>query len=490
MKKAELVFIPTPAMGHLVSTVEFAKLLVTRNHQLFITILLTKVPFDSKVEYYIDSLSASSSISQRISFIVLPYQEHTSIDANPLVFITSFMEDKKPHVKNALSNHFHHSKEAAATGSDSPRLAGLVVDMFSTAMIDVANELGVPSYVYFTSGAGYLGLLFQLLSIDATVLYKKDFSTSTTELISSSFENPVPVSVLPDIFLEKVSAEIVVSHARKIRETKGVVVNTFMELESHAIHSLLLDGTYPSLYPIGPIISLKSNNFSDAGYSRSDILNWLDEQPPSSVLFLCFGSTGSFSENQVEEISTALENCGIRFLWSLRQPPLKENKEFLPCDYEDPKQVLSQEFLDRTARIGKIIGWAPQVDILSHGAIGGFVSHCGWNSILESIWFGVPIAAWPVEAEQQLNAFQLVKELGLAVEIKLDYRNNTSLYDQNEDGIVSAQQIELGIKRLMGLDNEARNKIKLMSEKCKKALKDGGSSHSSLNNLIKAVMDV
>lgn len=123
------------------------------------------------------------------------------------------------------------------------------------------------------------------------------------------------------------------------------------------------------------------------------------------------------------------------------------------------------------------------------------MSHCGWNSILKSILFGVPIAAWPVEAEQQLNAFQLVKELGLAVEIKLDHRNNNASfydneYDQNEASrIVSAQEIKLGIKRLMGFDNEAKNKVKLISEKCKKALMEGGSSHSTLNNLINAVMD-
>lgn len=257
MKKIELIFIPTSAMGHLVSTVEMAKLLVTRNHHLFVTLLLTKVPFDSKVGAYIDSLS---SISQRISFIILPNLEVTNnTNPNPLVFITSFMEDQKPNVKNHI---IHHSN----SGSDSPPLAGFVVDMFSTAMIDVSNEFGVPSYMFFTSSAGFFGLLFHLLSLHgeentSTLLYKKE------KLIFLSFDNPVPVNFLPYIFMDEISTAIMMNHARKIRGTKGVIVNTFMELEPRAINSLLSGGALPHLYPIGPIISLKSNNFSNVGHS-------------------------------------------------------------------------------------------------------------------------------------------------------------------------------------------------------------------------------
>ena len=72
-------------------------------------------------------------------------------------------------------------------------------------------------------------------------------------------------------------------------------------------------------------------------------------------------------------------------------------------------------------------GWVSQVSILAHKAIGGFISHCGWNSILESLWHGIPIATWPIYSEQQMNAFEMVKELGLAIEIRLDYREGSDL---------------------------------------------------------------
>ena len=140
-------------------------------------------------------------------------------------------------------------------------------------------------------------------------------------------------------------------------------------------------------------------------------------------------------------------------------------------DYANLEEVLPEGFLDRTMNIRKVIGWAPQVAVLTHSAIGGFVSHCGWNSILESIWYGVPVATWPLYAELQLNAFQLVKDLGLAVEIKMDYHKDS-------DSIVSAQEIEVGLKNLMNIDNELSKKMEEMKRISRKVMIEGGSSHS------------
>ncbi|PWA68630.1 hypothetical protein CTI12_AA303890 [Artemisia annua] len=117
------------------------------------------------------------------------------------------------------------------------------------------------------------------------------------------------------------------------------------------------------------------------------------------------------------------------------------------------------------------------VTVLGHQAIGGFVTHCGWNSLLESLWFGVPSAAWPIYAEQHMNAFEMVVELGLAVENKLDYKKN--MYDRSADkdhiDIVTADEIQSGIRRLME-DKEVRTKVKEISEKCRATVVEGGSS--------------
>ncbi|KAL2559645.1 UDP-glycosyltransferase 71B2 [Forsythia ovata] len=268
------------------------------------------------------------------------------------------------------------------------------------------------------------------------------------------------------------------STARSIRGCKGIMVNTFLELETNAIKSLSSDGKIPHVFPVGPLINL-NQNLGDDG----DIMRWLDNQPTSSVVFLCFGSLGSFNQEQVKEIAIALENIDYRFLWSLRRRPMEGSLES-PCDYENLEEVLPQGFLERTSSVGKVIGWAPQLAILSHLAIGGFVSHCGWNSTLESLWFGVPMAAWPMYAEQQINAFEMVVELGMAVDIKMDYRNEINMDSQV---IVTCEEIERGIRQLMN-GNEIRKKVKDMKEKSHTALIEGGSSYDFLGRLIDVIV--
>lgn len=157
-----------------------------------------------------------------------------------------------------------------------------------------------------------------------------------------------------------------------------------------------------------------------------------------------------------------------------------------PSEYTTNVEVLPEGFLDRTAKIGKVVGWVPQFTVLSHPAIGGLVSHCGWNSILESLWCGVPIATWPLFAEQQLNAFQLVREMRLATEITLDYN---TVKDDKVEKIVGAREIEAGIMRMMDGTNEVRKKVAAMREKSKLTASEGWSSYECLKILIRNVMN-
>jgi hypothetical protein len=281
------------------------------------------------------------------------------------------------------------------------------------------------------------------------------------------------------------SLTIFLEHARIMREARSILVNTFLEFESYAVHSLS-DGKNPPVYPVGPIVKHVGDARDLPSDESKDIMEWLDDQPPSSVMFLCFGSWGSFCGKQVIEIACALEHCGHRFLWSLRKPSSQKVKVESPSDYLNFQEILPEGFLDRTIKIGKVIGWAPQVKILAHPAVGGFASHCGWNSTLESVRFGVPVATWPLYAEQQFNAFQMVIDLGLAVEIKMDYRRD---FLGDNEIIVSSDDIVKAIKHVMEEDGEVRKKVKEMSRISEKSLKDGGSSFSSLGRLIEDMID-
>ncbi|KAK3227297.1 hypothetical protein Dsin_007159 [Dipteronia sinensis] len=467
-KAAELVFIPSPGVGHLVSMVEIAKLLVHRDQRLSITVFKVNLPNSDNSKM---ALTYTRSLD-RIKFINLPNQS-----SDPKTFITSLIESHKPHIKEVVT----HSMSLP----DSPKLAGFVLGMFCTSMIDVANDFGVPSYIYFTSGASSLGLNFHAQFLNDE-LHKpiSDFKDSDTELVVPSLAKPIHAKFLPSPLLNIDWTVYLYEQTRRFKTVKGILVNTFTELESYAVNAAALSDI-PTLYPVGPILNLDGDTYDTS--KKAEILEWLDDQPESSVVFLCFGSMGSFGEDQVKKIACALEQSGHRFLWSLRQSLPKDKGKFvLPTDYENLTDVLPEGFLDRTVGMGKVIGWAPQVAVLGHPAIGGFVSHCGWNSTLESLWFGVPIATWPMYAEQQFNAFQLVRELGLAVEIKMDYRKDFT----NENAvIVTSEEIERGIRCLMEYDTDIRKRVKELSVMSRKTLMDGGSSFSSLGRFISDVMD-
>ncbi|KAL3753149.1 hypothetical protein ACJRO7_000534 [Eucalyptus globulus] len=483
MADAKLLFIPTPGLGHLVAMVEMAKLIVDRDPRLSVTVLLMKYPFDSDVDSYTNSL-ATSGASPRLCFVHLP-RDNDDSQSSSAHFLTNFVESNKPRVKRAVA-------ELADSAGSTGRLAGFVLDMFCTTMIDLADEFGVPSYVLFTSSAAFLGMMLHLQSLqDEHHVDITEYKDSAAELDFPSLTNPLPAKVLPGLVLLKETVRPFLGHAKRMRAAKGIIINTFDELEPYALKSLAGLGA-PAVYPLGPILNLKGETKTKAcgGRQGNDIMEWLDKQPPSSVVFLCFGSMGSLGEEQVKEMACALERSGHRFLWSLRQAPPKD-KVWFPSDIVDPTEALPEGFLDRTATIGKVIGWAPQVAVLAHPAIGGFVSHCGWNSALESIRFGVAMATLPLYGEQQFNAFELVVELGLAVEIKMDYQRHPRRDPRLEsDFVVTADVIEGGIKKLMEeVDSDRRKKVNEASEKSRMAVIEGGSSYLSLGCLIEDILN-
>ncbi|KAJ8758735.1 hypothetical protein K2173_000456 [Erythroxylum novogranatense] len=470
LEKTHVALISSPTIGNLVPTVEFAQRLVDRDSRLTATILIVTMSQRRVLNDYIQS--RVSTTMSGVNFIPLPVAEPPKPDQyqSSMGYMSLFIAKHKVHVKEAIVKH---------------RFGGLFIDMFCTSMIDVANELGVPCYLYFQSPASFLGFMLHLPTLetqftseftiaDTGLLVPKD---PTLELDIPSFVNPLPLLVLPSSVLKRTQDGYFwfLQHALRYKETRGLVVNTFKEIEQHAVNSISASNL-PPVYTIGPVLDLAGPvQWHPDKAQQGGVMKWLDDQPSSSVVFLCFGSMGSLSSSQLKEIAVGLEQTRIRFLWSIREPP--KGKLDLPGEYANLEEILPEGFMERTATLGLVCGWVPQVTILGHQAIGGFVSHCGWNSILESLWYGVPIATWPVYAEQQMNAFQLVKELGLAVELRLDYREGSDL--------VVAEELERALRRLMdGGGDHLRRKVKEMSDMSRKAVMENGSSYVSLGSLI------
>ncbi|GFP90884.1 putative UDP-glucose flavonoid 3-o-glucosyltransferase 3 [Phtheirospermum japonicum] len=470
MKKAELVFIPSPGLSHLISTVEAAKLLLDRDDRLSITVLIMKLHSDQTVDKYTQNIISSSNPNtmSHLRFVNLPRPDETSL-SNTLPF--EQIDSQATHIREIVSNLIKQPS------SPNCQLAGLVLDMFCMKFVEIADEFSLPSYVFFTSGACALGLIFHLISLKFEQNQElTKYKNSDDELSVPCLSVPIPAKALPALFVEEspVTTKFL-SYFKRFVETKGIMVNTFYELESFAIQSLLSDEKSPKVYPVGPILNLSDDNKNKS--SADNIKTWLDEQPERSVIFLCFGTMGSFEPAQVKEIALALENSGKRFLWSLRKPVEKGT---------DFAEVLPEGFFERTKGVGRVTGWAAQVAVLAHPAVGGFVSHCGWNSTLESVWFGVPVATFPLYAEQQINAFELVKELGMAEEIRIDYHRD--LKGEGPPEIVGAGEIEGAIRRLMGKESRVRGKVKEMQRKSRMALMGGGSSYNAQISFIEDVI--
>ncbi|XVF46728.1 hypothetical protein PTKIN_Ptkin03bG0051600 [Pterospermum kingtungense] len=477
MKKVELIFIPIPVVGHMVSTIEFAKRLIHRDDRIRITILSMKWISSASVDAYTNLFTASQP--DRVQLIDLPKVDPPSVDPSksPESFVYALVKSYIPSVRNVVRDIV----SIKSSSDSSTRVAGFVLDFFCAPMIDVATELDLPSYIFFASNAAFLGLMLYLPTTRQGQ-NSSEFEDTDPEHLIPAFVNPVPPCVLPSALFDKDGGcTALVKIAEKVMDAKGIMINTFEELEPYAVNCFFNGQQYPSIYPVGPVLHLNSLPHPELDLAkREKVMKWLDDQPPSSVVFLCFGSLGfgSFEAPQVKEMALGLEQSGYRFLWSLPvPPPPPQNDASGVVHYKNPEDILPEGFLERIQWRGMICEWVPQVEILAHKAIGGFVSHCGWNSILESLWYGVPIVTWPMYAEQQLNAFEMVKELGLAVEMRLDYRRGTS-------DVVMADEIEKAVRLVTDGESKLRKKVKEMSEMARKAAEEGGSSFNSIGRLI------
>ncbi|KAK4425800.1 UDP-glucosyltransferase 29 [Sesamum alatum] len=163
------------------------------------------------------------------------------------------------------------------------------------------------------------------------------------------------------------------------------------------------------ILPTGPLIA----DASDCDDEKlSEIMRWLDEKQERSTVYISFGSECFLSKDQIQVIVKGLGLCSVNFLWVVRFP-IEEKITSI-------EEALPAGFLETVKDRGMVVlGWAPQTKILAHPSTGGFVSHCGWSSIMESMYVGVPVIAMPMKSEQPINA-RLVVETGVGVEVGRD----------------------------------------------------------------------
>uniref|UniRef100_A0A5B7CC57 Glycosyltransferase n=1 Tax=Davidia involucrata TaxID=16924 RepID=A0A5B7CC57_DAVIN len=206
----------------------------------------------------------------------------------------------------------------------------------------------------------------------------------------------------------------------------GWLCNAVEEIEPLGLEILRKYIKLP-VWAIGPLLppsmlnpSSSSSNVSgqragrEPGLSPEKCVEWLDLYPQDSVLFISFGSQNTISPSQMMELAKGVEDSGVAFIWVIRPPVGFDLKgefraEWLPEGFEERMVERKRGLL--------VHNWAPQVEILSHRSTGAFLSHCGWNSIMESLSQGVPMIGWPLAAEQGYNSKMLVEEMGVCIEL-------------------------------------------------------------------------
>lgn len=471
MGTSSIVLYPSPGMGHLVSMVELGKFILNNHHGFAVTVLVVNPPYSTaSTTAYMNRISATNP---SITFHPLP-SPPLNPDACPS------MEALHSELLR-LSNPLVH--QALQSISSTTVISAFIIDFFCTPALSVATNLRIPTYYFFTSGANTLALFLYLPTLHRSI--NKSYKDQE-ELLHVPDLPPIPPRDMPVPLLERTSPEYAffLDVAAQFRKSSGILVNTFESLEHRILRSIsdglyVPDGPTPPVFSLGPLVASGNGKGGGAGEAGSvhECLKWLDMQPCQSVVFLSFGSLGRFSAEQLTEMAIGLERSEQKFLWVVRSPPSEdETNRFQPPPAPDLDSLLPHGFLDRTKDRGFVVSsWAPQVDVLNHESVGGFVTHCGWNSVLEAVCAGVPMVGWPLYAEQKLNRLFLVEEMKLA--LRMD--------ESTEGGFVKAAEIEKRVRELM--DSEGgkaiRERAQAKKEEAKQAMADGGSSIVALAKL-------
>ncbi|PKA55905.1 Hydroquinone glucosyltransferase [Apostasia shenzhenica] len=444
-----VVLLPSPGIGHLIPFVELAKRLAL-HHNLSVTII-TFSNFTSHIHHAI--LSALPAGVSAVSLPPVPLDDLPAT-TDGISRISVMISRSIPSVREAL----RHIRDTT------PRVAAFIIDLFCGDTLPIAEELRFPQFIFFTSSLFCLSMFLHLPTLHD--------SPEKANLLRLPGCLPLQATLISDMSMSDHGLSYMLHHSRNHDRVDGIMVNSFEAMEGGAAGFLRDRGEgKPPVVPVGPLVNCDADS---AGSDRDEsCIEWLDRQPDRSVLFVAFGSWGSLSLEQAGELAVGLEMSGQRFLWVIRKPGDDEGGDYFSINHaDDLLGFLPQGFLERTKEKGMVVPfWVPQAKILAHAAVGGFLSHCGWNSCLESIVNGVPMIAWPLNAEQPMNALMLT-------EMKVALRAGGS----SADGKVRKEEIAGVVRKLIEGEEgkDARRRMREVQETAVKAVSSGESSDVAL----------
>jgi hydroquinone glucosyltransferase len=372
--------------------------------------------------------------------------------------------------------------------STTGNLVAFVADLFGADALRAARDAGVPGYLFFPSNLLMLSLMLHLPRLDAELAATVGEFRDMPEPVRLPGCVPVPGADILQPLQDRTSdaCRWMVHHGERYRDAAGILVNTFDAVEPGAAAVLRRPEPWrPPVYPVGPITRRPATTAADDG-DASGCVEWLDAQPERSVLFVSFGSGGALSAAQTRELARGLELSGARFLWVVRSPvddagagDTNPGESYYDGSKstDDPLSYLPAGFVERTKAAGRVVpSWAPQARVLAHRATMAMLTHCGWNSVLESVVSGVPMVAWPLYAEQRQNAVLLCEETRAALRPVV----------RGADGMILAEDIAEVVKEMTHGEKgaAARAKVEELREAAASALRPGGVSYETLAEVV------
>ncbi|CAJ2665769.1 unnamed protein product [Trifolium pratense] len=474
-KKPHAVLIPFPAQGHINSLFKLAKLLHFKGFH------ITFVNTEYNHKRLLKSMDSNSLDGfDGFSFETIP-DGLTEVDGNGDVTQNeeSLRQSIRKNFLRPFSELLTKLHDSAIAGVTLP-VTCIVSDIFMPFTIQAAEEHVLPILLYSPASAAgvYAAYHFRTL-VEKGVIPFKDDSYLTNGYLDTKvdcipgWEN-FRLKDIPDYIRttdpNDTKVEFIIESADRFHKASSIIINSYNELESDVMNQL--NSVFPSIYTIGPLSSflnqIPQNNLVSLGSNLwkedTKCLEWLESKDPGSVVYVNFGSIIVLSQEQLEEFAWGLANSMKPFLWIVR-PDLITSGSF----------ILSSVFQNEISNRGFIASWCPQEKVLNHPSIGGFLTHCGWNSVIESICAGVPMLCWPFCADQPTNCKFICNIWETGIEI---------------DPNVKRENLGKSINELMVGEKAKKMKQNAMElkKKAEENTSQGGCSYMNLDKVIKEVL--
>ncbi|MCL7040275.1 hypothetical protein MKW94_003627 [Papaver nudicaule] len=457
-----VVAMPYPGRGHVNPMMNLCKLLVSKlGENIKISFVVTEEWFG-----FIDSNPRPPQIQLRTIPNVIPSERVRALDFAG--FVDSVFTKVEAPVEELMEKLEFESPVTA-----------IIADTYLALAVNVGNRRNIPVVSLWTMSPSVFSVLYHFDLFAQNGHFPVDLSERGDEIIDYiPGITPTRLSDMPTIF-EGTGREVLgrAMEAFELVRNKAqcVLFTSFHELEAQLVETLMAILPMP-IYSIGPSIphlptALDQENcqIPDSNSSKQEYyLKWLDVQPRSSVLYVSLGSFLSVSKEQMEEILAGLHDTGVRYLLISRG------------DISQVDGTLADEEM-KSAR-SLVVPWCDQLRVLSHSSVGGFWTHCGWNSTLEGVYSGVPMLTFPIFFDQVPNKKLIVDDWKVGMKVT------------GAEKLVQRDEIAKIVKKFMDLGEgneeckDMRRRSNELKESCRKALAEGGSSDINLDAFIKTIL--